>query len=53
MSLISLFVFVFVFVIVFGSVFVFGSENFFFFFLVGSRIGPSPLTGPVGPAGPG
>ena len=52
MSLISLFVFVFVFVIEFGSVFVFGSE-IFFFFLVGSRIGPSPLTGPVGPAGPG
>ena len=49
MSVISLFVFVFV--IVFGSVFVFGSENFFF--LVGPRIGPSPLMGPVGPAGPG
>ena len=45
---ISLFVFVFVIVIVivFQSVFVFGSE--IFFFLVGPRIGPNPLTGPVG-----
>ena len=41
--------FVFVFVIVFGSVFVCGSE---ILFLVGPRIGPSPLTRPVGPAGP-
>ena len=41
---ISLFVFVFVIVIVI----VFGSE-IFFFFLVGPRIGPNPLTGPVGP----
>ena len=29
-------------------VFVFGSE-IFFFFLVGPRIGPNPLTGPAGP----
>ena len=38
-------------VIVFGFVFVFmfGSE---IFFLVGPRIGPNPLTGPMGLVGP-
>ena len=40
---ISLFVFVIVIVFGFVFVFVFGSE---FFFLVGPRIGPNPLTGP-------
>ena len=45
-SVISVIVIVTVFGFVF--VFVFGSK-FFFFFLVGPRIGPNPLTEPIGP----
>ena len=40
---------VIVIVTVFGFVFVFVFGSNFFFFLVGPRIGPNPLTGPIGP----
>ena len=40
---------VIVIVTVFGFVFVFVFGSKFLFFLVGPRIGPNPLTGPIGP----